>query len=124
MHRVLHASHAGGALLLVCFHLLFLLRGIALAVSGHKPRRIDRIARAGAQVLLPLAILSGLPLLDGQPGTLHYLLGIGPLAAILLVNASRMVLKRRKAWPWLLPVLNMVLIAAAGLTGLLLARGA
>lgn len=123
MLRVLHALHIGIAALLVCSHLLFLLRGTALSKSGRSPRRIDRVARAGAQILLPVALLSGLPLLNGRPAAGHCLLGLAPLTAILTVNALRIALKRRKAWPWLLPVLNMVLIAAAGLTGLLAARG-
>jgi hypothetical protein len=116
---MISALHAGGVLLLACFHLLFLLRGIKLTKSGQRPRRIDRIARAGAQILLPVALLTGLPLLAGRPVGFHCLLGLLPLIAIPGVNAARILLKRRKAWPWLLPVLNMTLIAAAGLTGLL-----
>jgi hypothetical protein len=119
---MLRALHAVGVMLLLCSHLCFLLRGVFLAGSGQAPRRIDRIARGGAQLLLPVAFLTGLPLLAGRPAALHCLLGLGPLIAILGVNGARMALKRRKAWPWLLPVLNMILIAAAGLTGLLLAR--
>jgi hypothetical protein len=49
---------------------------------------------------------------------LHLLLGLSPLAAILLVLAGRVVLRRRTEWPWLLPALNLTLIAAALATGL------
>jgi hypothetical protein len=118
------ALHAGSAALLFSFHLLFLLRGVALAGSGKPPRRIDRIARAGAQILLPVAVLTGLPLLSGRGFGAHCLLGLSPLIAIPAVNGARILLRRRKAWPWLLPVLNMALITAAGLSGLLLAGGA
>jgi hypothetical protein len=118
------ALHAVSVFLLVSSHLVFLLRGIALAGKQRKPRRIDRIARAGAQLLLPVALLTGIPLAAGHRFALHCLLGLSPLIAIPAVNVARIVVKRRKAWPWLLPVLNMLLIAAAGLTGLLSAAGA
>jgi hypothetical protein len=79
---------------------------------GQGPSALDRAAR-------PLTAL--LPLTPARPGrparartapAAHLLLGL-PLAAILLVFVGRLALRRRTEAPWLLPALNLALIAAA-----------
>jgi hypothetical protein len=116
--------HLASALALVAAHGTFLGRGLYLRRAGRGPAALDRAARILAQLLLPLTALLGL--LEWRArgaGELlpHLLLGLSPLAAILLVNAGRLVLRRRTAAPWLLPAVNLALIAAAMLSGFLTA---
>jgi hypothetical protein len=117
MSRVLHL---GAACLLAASHALFLLRGLAIQRGRLTPRGIDRAARALSQLLLPVTAVTGALLLVDSPEALvpHGLIGLAPLAAIPLVFAARLVLRRRSELPWLLPALNLALIAAALLTGL------
>ena len=58
---------------------------------------------------------------DGRAWLL--LLGLAPLAAILLVFVGRLILRRRTEAPWRLPALNMALIAAAAASGFAAAGG-
>lgn len=119
------ALHLGAACLLLASHTLFLLRGLAIQSGASRPRGIDRVARALSQLLLPAAAATGAIRLSARPGGLlpHGLLGLAPLAAIPLAFVVRLSLRRRTQWPWLLPVLNLVLIATAFLTGLRLGSG-
>jgi hypothetical protein len=119
------ALHLGAACLLLASHTLFLLRGLSIQRGADRPRGIDRVTRALSQLLLPAAAVTGAIRLVARPAGLlpHGLLGLAPLAAIPVVFVARLSLHRRTQWPWLLPVLNLVLIAAAFLTGLLLASG-
>ena len=118
MLRILHLVTA---LSLLAAHGVFLGRGLYLRRAGRGPAPLDRLLRTLSQLLLPVAALAGLLGFRGRgsrPQLLHLLLGLSPLAAILLVLAGRVVLRRRTEWPWLLPALNLTLIAAALATGL------
>jgi hypothetical protein len=123
MLRFLHLAAAG---VLLLAHGTFFFRGLYLRRSGAGPAPIDRLARTLAQILLPLTALTGLAryfLLGGGPFVPHPLVGLAPLAAVPLVSAGRIVLRRRTEAPWLLPALNLALIAAALATGIATGRG-
>ncbi len=114
------ALHAGSAAALLLAHATFLARGIHLRRSGARPRRLDRWARLLSQLLLPATALTGLPAMgQSGPATLlpHVLVGLLPLGAVPLVFFLRVALRRRRELPWLLPVLNLILILAAAGTG-------
>jgi hypothetical protein len=132
---VLILLHTACAALLFVAHGAFLFRGLAIESGRFTPGRLDHLARTLSQVLLPVTALSGLILLltgSGRPGAAaprnmsaflpHLVLGLAPLAAVPLVYFGRVILKKRRQAPWLLPALNLVLIAAAVATGLCLRR--
>lgn len=114
------ALHVAAACLLLVSHALFLLRGLAIQRGGLTPRGIDRAARAVSQLLLPVTAVTGAVLLVAHPEGLwpHGLIGLAPLAAIPLFFVARLLLRRKSELPWLLPVVNLALIAAAMATGL------
>jgi hypothetical protein len=67
--------------------------------------------------------------IDGTPpagippiSSVHLILGFAPLAAIPAVFFGRLLLKKRRQAPWLLPVLNLIFIVAAGITGIVAGR--
>jgi hypothetical protein len=113
-------AHLVTALALLAAHGTFLGRGLYLRRAGHGPAALDRVARTLSQLLLPLCAFLGLlgfPAPASRPLLLHLLLGLAPLAAILLVFVGRLILRRRTEAPWLLPALNLGLIAAAMASG-------
>jgi hypothetical protein len=125
--------HTACAAVLFLAHGAFLFRGLAIESGRTTPGRLDHLARTLSQVLLPVTALSGLILLlygGGRSGGAapraafvpHFVLGLAPLAAIPLVFFGRVILKKRRQAPWLLPAVNLVLIAAALGTGLCLRR--
>ena len=123
MLRILHLVTA---LALLAAHGAFLGRGLYLRRAGRGPAALDRVARTLSQLLLPICAFLGLlgfRSRESRPLLLHLLLGLAPLAAILLVFAGRVVLRRRTEAPWLLPTLNLALIAAALASGLVAAGG-
>ena len=135
METVLNLLHIACAAVLLAAHCAFLFRGLAIESGRIKPGRLDHLARSLSQALLPIAALSGLilRLTGGRPGGAsaagrselslsHLILGLAPLAAIPLVFFARVLLKKRRQAPWLLPVLNLILLAAAAATGVLLWR--
>jgi hypothetical protein len=122
--------HAGIGVLLLLSHAVFLFRGLALRRSGDRPGPVDRIARAGSHIGLPLVIATGfLARLAASRGTgttfpgplsaIHTALGILPLVLIVAFAPLRPL---RKRIPWLLPAANLVLFAGAAATGLILVR--
>jgi hypothetical protein len=120
---MLRIAHLAAALALLAAHATFLGRGLYLHRVGRGPSALDRAARSLSQLLLPLTALLGLVGLRGrEPRPLHLLLGLSPLAAILLVFVGRLVLRRRTEAPWLLPALNLALIVVALATGFAAAR--
>jgi hypothetical protein len=135
--------HAASAAVLIAAHGAFLLRGLAVEAGRITPGRLDYLARTLSQLLLPVTALSGLILRsvggvsgDGasgggppvgipggsSPALLHLLLGLAPLAAIPLVFFARVLLKRRRQAPWLLPAVNLVLLGTAAATGIYMWR--
>ncbi len=120
-------AHLVTALALLAAHGTFLGRGLYLRRAGRGPAALDRVARSLSQLLLPLCAFLGLlastprsaPGFSAQASRLllHLLLGLAPLAAILLMFAGRLVLRRRDEAPWLLPAVNLALIAAAMASG-------
>ena len=111
--------HAISALILFSAHTLFLVRAVYLIRSKSKPQRIDRIFRFLSLLFLPITAATGFLLLVKSNRTFfpHPLLGILPLAAIPLVNLLRIIFRKKKEAPWLLPVLNLLLILSAMITG-------
>ena len=120
MLKIVHLASAG---LLAISHCTFLFRAFYLTTTGLKPQGIDRIARALSHILLPVAVVTGIINFIGARGAMHFfphpLAGFLPLAAVPLVNAGRIILKKRKELPWLLPVINLILILSALITGFL-----
>jgi len=132
---MLRIAHLATALALLAAHGTFLARGLYLRCAGRGPAALDRAARTLSQLLLPLCAFLGLLARASTPSSntprsapgfsaqasrpllLHLLLGLSPLAAILLVFAGRLVLRRRTEAPWLLPAINLALIAAALASG-------
>jgi hypothetical protein len=126
IHVMLRIAHLATALALLAAHGTFLGRGLYLRRVGQGPAALDRVARTLSQLLLPLCAFLGLlvfPARASRPLLLHLLLGLAPLAAIILVFAGRLVLRRRTEAPWLLPALNLALIAAALASGFAAAGG-
>lgn len=111
--------HAISALILISVHTLFLARALYLIRRHSKPERIDRLFRLLSLVFLPVTAATGFLLLIKSNRTFfpHPLLGILPLAAIPLVNLLRIIFRKKKEAPWLLPVLNLLLILSAMITG-------
>jgi hypothetical protein len=82
--------------------------------------------RTLSQLLLPIAAFTGLLRFQARESRLlllHLVLGLAPLAAIILVSIGRLLLRKRTEAPWLLPAVNLALIAAALATGFGLAAG-
>ncbi len=133
METALNLLHIACAVVLLAAHCAFLFRGLAIESGRIKPGRFDHLARSLSQALLPVTALSGLILrwsggrpasssAAAAPSVLHLILGLAPLAAIPLVFFARVILKKRRQVPWLLPVVNLILLAAAAGTGVLLWR--
>jgi hypothetical protein len=135
MEIALRVLHAACAVVLFAAHCAFLLRGLSIESRRIEPGRLDRLARGLSQLLLPVTALSGLilrlPAIKAESGIaavapkislLHLLLGLAPLAAIPLVFFGRLVLNKRRQAPWLLPVVNLILLCAAAATGVYLWR--
>ena len=118
-------AHLAAALALLAAHGTFLGRGLYLRRVGRGPAALDRAARTLSLLRLPLSALLGLAGLRGRESRplLHLLLGLSPLAAILLVFAVRLALRRRTEAPWLLPAFNLALIAAALVSGFAAPQG-
>lgn len=113
--------HAISGLILFSAHTLFLARAVYLIRLKSKPRRIDRLFRFLSLLFLPITAVTGFLLLIKSNGNFfpHPLLGILPLAVIPLVNLLRIIFRKKKEAPWLLPVLNFLLILSALITGLI-----
>jgi hypothetical protein len=134
MDLTLKLLHAACAAVLFAAHSAFLFRGLAIESGRVRPGRFDHLARGLSQILLPVTVLSGLILrLAGgrtgggeadlsSPSLLHLLLGLAPMAAIPVAFLTRILLKKRRQAPWLLPVVNLMLLAAAVATGIVVWR--
>jgi len=114
--------HVISGLILFSAHTLFLARALYLIRRHSKPERIDRLFRLLSLLFLPITAAAGFLLLIKSKGSFspHPLLGILPLAAIPLVNLLRIIFRKKKEAPWLLPVLNFLLILSALITGFIL----
>ncbi len=114
---LLLAHQITGALLLL-FHSLFLFRAWRLLKRGGSPAPADRFFMSLSQILLPVMILSGLPLpVQGVEGAaLHMIPAVMPVVMMLKFSRKSF----RKKHPLLLPLINGVWIAAASVTGLML----
>ena len=120
MERVLNILHILCATILIAAHAVFLFRGLAIEAGRRKPYKLDRLTRSLSQALLPATALSGLILTfagTASSSLLHLLLGLAPLAAIPLIFVGRVLTKKRTQAPWLLPVINLILLVAAAVTG-------
>ena len=118
--------HLVSAVVLLLAHGTFFARGLYLRRAGRGPNGIDRAARTLSQLLLPISAFTGLLIFQARASRLlllHLLLGLAPLAAIILVFVGRLALRRRTEAPWLLPAVNLALIGAALVTGFALGRG-
>ncbi len=113
--------HPISALILFSAHTLFLARALYLIRRHSEPERIDRLFRLLSLLFLPITAATGFLLMIKINGSFfpHPLLGILPLAAIPLVNLLRIIFRKKKEAPWLLPVLNLLLILSALITGLI-----
>ena len=116
---MLRALHIACVAVLLAAHPVFLARGIYLRAAGTGPGRVDRIARMVSQIALMASAVSGIALLSKYGSFLpHGLLGLLPIVAIPAVSMVRLAAGRTKRAAWLLPVVNLVLIAAALVTGI------
>ncbi|MCK5735301.1 MAG: hypothetical protein KAH21_02440 [Spirochaetaceae bacterium] len=112
--------HGIAGILLVLSHSLFLFRGLSFRKYGGKPGRLDKIARFISQFGLPGVIFLGFlsekaGVTSRAPSAIHIVLGILPIIVIIAFTPF-MAFKRRI--PWLLPGINLVILAAAALTGI------
>jgi hypothetical protein len=109
--------HGIAGIILVAAHGFFLFRGLAFRKNGGRPGPPDKAARFISQFGLPLVILLGFltQTAEAVPG-IHIVTGILPIIVIIAFTPF-MSFKRRI--PWLLPGINLVLLAAAALTGML-----
>ncbi|MCK5007177.1 MAG: hypothetical protein KAR73_07295 [Spirochaetales bacterium] len=120
MKWALNILHILFAAILIAAQAIFLFRGLAIEAGRRKPDSLDRLARSLSQALLPAVALSGLILTftgTASFSLLHLLLGLAPLAAIPFVFFGRVLLKKRTQAPWFLPAINLILLVAAGVTG-------
>ncbi len=111
--------HGITGLILVLAHGTFLFRGLAMRRNGGpSPGPLDKTARFISQFGLPGVILTGFlaekTSIGGVPA-IHIVLGILPILVIIAFTPF-MSFKRRI--PWLLPGINLLLLAAAALTGI------
>jgi hypothetical protein len=114
--RILHIICAAA---LLAAHSTFFFRGLAIEARRITPGKLDRLARSLSQALLPAAVLSGLVLrYTGSRTVLHLVLGLTPLITIPLIFFGRLLLRKRTQAPWLLPLVNLILLAAAMLSGI------
>jgi hypothetical protein len=124
METTLAILHVVCVAALLAAHGIFFFRGLAIEARRFTPKKIDRLARSLSLALLPAAALSGL--ISGRTSIgsslLHLLLGLSPLIAVPLVFFGRVLLKKRRQAPWLLPAINLILLFAAALTGVFLWR--
>jgi hypothetical protein len=116
--------HGVSGILLLTSHGIFLFRGLAMRKTGGRPGNLDRTARFISHFGLPLAIGTGFLVKTpdataGFPSSLHLVLGLLPLAAVIGFTPF---LPLRRRVPWLLPGINLVLFAAAAASGILLRR--
>jgi len=118
---MLRTLHLVTAVALLASHGAFFGRGLYLRRAGRGPAALDRAARSVSQLLLPITAFIGLLGFRSVPPSrtllLHLILGLSPLAAVILVLVGRIVLRRRTEAPWLLPAINLALIAAAMASG-------
>ena len=118
---MLRTLHLVAAAVLLASHGTFFGRGLYLARAKRSPEALDRAARSVSQLLLPITAFIGLLGFRAAPQSrtllLHLLLGLSPLAAIILVTVGRIVFRRRTEAPWLLPAINLALMAAAMASG-------
>ena len=125
MQSALTILHVACAAVLLTAHALFFFRGLANEAGSFKPGKADRLARGLSQALLPGAAGSGLLSRAAGPpphSLLHLLLGLAPLAAIPVAYFTRVALKKRRQAPWILPAVNLALLCAAVITGILFMR--
>jgi hypothetical protein len=107
--------HRIAGFLLLLSHSLFLIRSWILLKNDRRPLQFDRWMMTLSQILIPLTILTAIPVLS-ETGALHFLLSLMPLIMMLIL--SRRSLRRQR--PLLLPLVNGIFIAAAFLTGIML----
>jgi hypothetical protein len=125
METALTLLHAGLGIVLIVAHGLFFFRGLAIEAHRFAPSGLDRLARSLSQAFLPAAALSGLILslaADRPLPLTHLILGLSPMIAVPLFFFGRRLAKKRTQMPWLLPAVNLILIAAAAVTGFRLWR--
>jgi len=119
---LLKIIHFISAVILLISHIVFLTGGIYISYKKLKPRLLDWVSRLTAQISLGAVILSGFILLPVKPLPFfpHIFTGILPLLSIPAVQVMRIILKKRRSMPWFLPVVNLVFIITAFLTGILI----
>ena len=110
--------HMVSAFILVISHALFLVRSAWLVKKKRAPEPFDRLTLNLSQLLLPLVILTGAAafLKNGTVSFLHMAAGLAPLLLMFLFRKRSF----RKKHPFILPLLNGLLLAAALLSGLFL----
>jgi len=119
---LLRIIHYASAVVLLIAHTLFLGSGIYISLKKLKPRLIDWAARLTAQISLGTALITGLILLPIRPIPFfpHVFTGLLPLFSIPTAQVVRIIVKKKKALPWILPVINLVLIVIAFITGIII----
>ncbi len=119
---LLKILHLISATILLISHATFFFRGMYIHRTKSKPQKIDYMSRLLSQLTLATTIITGLILLS--PRTIHFaihiLFGFLPLVAIPVVFFFRILLRKKKSLPWLLPLLNLIFITVAFVTGIMI----
>ena len=110
--------HTVSAFILVISHALFLVRSAWLVKKERAPKPFDRLVLNLSQLLLPLVILTGaaVSLKNGTVSFFHMAAGLSPLLLMFLFRKRSF----RKNHPFILPLINGLLLAAALISGLFL----
>lgn len=111
--------HTVTGIVLVIGHGLFLFRGLAMRGKGTSPGSLDKVARFISHFGIPATLITGL-ISSGSTGEVHPLhiaLGVAPVVTIIAFTPF---LAFKRKIPWLLPGLNLLFLASAALSGLLL----
>lgn len=119
---LLPAIHMILGILLTVSHTLFLYRGFLFLRTDAIPKAFDKVARFSAQFSLPLSVATGIMLLLKKNAAFfpHGLLGLIPMCLIPLNALLRIIIKKRRSLPWLLPSVNFFFVIGAMITGFLL----
>lgn len=113
--------HLISSIILLVIHSFFLFRGFYLIRRGKSPKIYDRISKSMSSILLPVVVVSGLfYYAKSRISLFHVIVGMFPIVSIISFSIFRILSKKRKLNPWLLPLINYISIIVALCSGLIL----